>query len=208
MIGPETQVIDAGGRYLVPGLCDGHMHVESGMVTVTEFAPRRDAARHHHDVHRSARDRQRARARRRAADARRGDGACRSTSSSRCRPACRRAPGLENAGRGARAEDVAEAMGWPNIIGLGEMMNFPGVVAGDPKMLGEIAATQAAGKTVGGHYASPDLGLPSRPMPRAGRRTTTRARARRTRSRACARACGRCCGWARPGTTSRRRSRR
>ena len=25
------------GRYLVPGLCDGHMHVESGMVTVTEF---------------------------------------------------------------------------------------------------------------------------------------------------------------------------
>jgi adenine deaminase len=36
-IGPDTQVIDAGGRYLVPGLCDGHMHVESGMVTVTEF---------------------------------------------------------------------------------------------------------------------------------------------------------------------------
>ena len=30
-------MVDAGGRYLVPGLCDGHMHVESGMVTVTEF---------------------------------------------------------------------------------------------------------------------------------------------------------------------------
>ena len=29
MIGPETRVIDAGGRYLIPGLCDGHMHVES-----------------------------------------------------------------------------------------------------------------------------------------------------------------------------------
>ncbi|MDP2737831.1 MAG: adenine deaminase C-terminal domain-containing protein, partial [Pseudorhodobacter sp.] len=40
----------------------------------------------------------------------------------------------------------------------GEMMNFPGVVAGDAKMLAEIAATQIAGKTVGGHYASPDLG--------------------------------------------------
>ena len=37
-IGPATQVIDADGRYLVPGLCDAHMHVESGMVTVTEFA--------------------------------------------------------------------------------------------------------------------------------------------------------------------------
>jgi adenine deaminase len=38
------------------------------------------------------------------------------------------------------------------------MMNFPGVVHGDPKMLAEIAATQNANKTVGGHYASPDLG--------------------------------------------------
>ncbi len=36
-IGPDTAVIDAAGRYLLPGLCDGHMHVESGMVTATEF---------------------------------------------------------------------------------------------------------------------------------------------------------------------------
>ena len=32
-----TLIIDAQDRFLVPGLCDGHMHVESGMVTVTEF---------------------------------------------------------------------------------------------------------------------------------------------------------------------------
>ena len=38
-------------------------------------------------------------------------------------------------------------------------MNFPGVVANDPVMAGEIAATLKAGKTVGGHYASRDLGL-------------------------------------------------
>ena len=37
-LGKETEVIEANGRYLVPGLCDAHMHVESGMVTVTEFA--------------------------------------------------------------------------------------------------------------------------------------------------------------------------
>ncbi|HET7410390.1 MAG TPA: amidohydrolase family protein, partial [Paracoccaceae bacterium] len=37
MIGAETEVIEAHGRFLVPGLCDGHMHVESGMLTVTEF---------------------------------------------------------------------------------------------------------------------------------------------------------------------------
>jgi len=36
-IGEETKVIEADGRYLIPGLCDAHMHVESGMVTVTEF---------------------------------------------------------------------------------------------------------------------------------------------------------------------------
>ena len=37
-IGETTRVIDADSRYMVPGLCDAHMHVESGMVTVTEFA--------------------------------------------------------------------------------------------------------------------------------------------------------------------------
>ncbi|MBL6981527.1 MAG: adenine deaminase, partial [Anaerolineales bacterium] len=36
-IGDKTEIIEAEGRYLVPGLLDAHMHVESGMVTVTEF---------------------------------------------------------------------------------------------------------------------------------------------------------------------------
>jgi adenine deaminase len=70
------------------------------------------------------------------------------------------APGLENAGAALSVADVAEAMTWENIIGLGEVMNFPGVVANDPVMAGEIAETVKAGKTVGGHYASRDLGLP------------------------------------------------
>ncbi|MCX6033843.1 MAG: amidohydrolase family protein, partial [Chloroflexi bacterium] len=33
----DTRVINAEGKYLVPGLLDGHTHVESGMLTVTEF---------------------------------------------------------------------------------------------------------------------------------------------------------------------------
>ena len=37
-VGKQTVVVDAAGRYIVPGLCDAHMHVESGMITVTEFA--------------------------------------------------------------------------------------------------------------------------------------------------------------------------
>ncbi len=36
-IGKTTRVIEAAGRFLVPGLLDGHMHVESGMLTVSEF---------------------------------------------------------------------------------------------------------------------------------------------------------------------------
>lgn len=158
-IGPDTEVIEAGGRYLVPGLCDGHMHVESGLVTVTEFCraviphgttsmfidPHEIAnvlglpgVRLMHDeamempinVH---------------------------VQMPSCVPS---APGLETPGAELGVAEVTEAMAWPNIIGLGEMMNFPGVAAGDETMLGEIAATQAAGKIVGGHYASPDLGNP------------------------------------------------
>ncbi len=52
------------------------------------------------------------------------------------------APGLENPGAELGPAEVQEAMSWPNIIGLGEMMNFPGVIAGDAKMLAEITATQ------------------------------------------------------------------
>jgi adenine deaminase len=37
-IGSRTRVIDAKGRYVVPGLLDGHVHIESSMLTVTEFA--------------------------------------------------------------------------------------------------------------------------------------------------------------------------
>src|SRR5262249_45111349 len=36
--GPATAAIDAAGAYLVPGLIDTHLHVESAMVTVTRFA--------------------------------------------------------------------------------------------------------------------------------------------------------------------------
>jgi adenine deaminase len=158
-IGKGTKVVDAGGRYLVPGLCDAHMHVESGMVTVTEFCraviphgttsmfvdPHEianvlglEGVRLMHDeamampvnVH---------------------------VQMPSCVPSAR---GLENAGAALSVADVAEAMSWENIIGLGEVMNFPGVIANDPVMAGEIAETVKAGKTVGGHYASRDLGLP------------------------------------------------
>ena len=69
-------------------------------------------------------------------------------------------PGFETPGASIGPKEVAEAMTWKGIIGLGEMMNFPAVFMGDRKMLDEMSVTHAAGKTIGGHYASPDLGLP------------------------------------------------
>jgi len=156
-IGPETKIIEAKGRYMIPGLCDGHMHIESGMLTPAEFAraviphgtttmftdPHEianvlglEGARLMHD-----------------------EALMQPVNIFTQMPSCApSAPGLETTGFEITPEDVAEAMSWPGIIGLGEMMNFPGVANADPKMLAEIAATQRAGKTVGGHYASPDLG--------------------------------------------------
>lgn len=37
-IGPETTVIDANGQYIAPGFMDGHIHVESSMISVGEYA--------------------------------------------------------------------------------------------------------------------------------------------------------------------------
>jgi adenine deaminase len=70
------------------------------------------------------------------------------------------APGLETPGASIGPSEVAEAMTWDGIIGLGEMMNFPGVFLSDEAMHAEMAETRKAGKVIGGHYASPDLGLP------------------------------------------------
>ena len=158
-VGPDTKIIEANGRYLVPGLCDGHMHVESGMVTVTEFCR---AVIPHGTTSMFIDPHEIANVLGLAGVKLMHDEAMAMpvnvyVEMPSCVPA---APGLENAGASIDEHDVAEAMGWPNIIGLGEMMNFPGVGANDPKMLAEIAATQRANKTVGGHYASLDLGRP------------------------------------------------
>ena len=36
-IGPKTRIIEAKGRFLSPGLMDAHLHIESSMVTITEY---------------------------------------------------------------------------------------------------------------------------------------------------------------------------
>lgn len=156
-IGRNTVVIDAKGAYLVPGLLDAHMHVESGMVTVTEFV--RAVVPHGTtgmfiDPHEIA-NVFGLRGVRLMVD----DAAVQPIHVFVQMPSCvPSAPGFETPGAVLGPKEVTEAMTWPGIIGLGEMMDFPGVFNGDDKVHAEMAATRAAGKVIGGHYASPDLG--------------------------------------------------
>jgi adenine deaminase len=158
-IGNSTEVIDADDKFLVPGLLDGHMHIESSMATVTEFVrgvvplgttglfidPHEIANVFGLDGVRLMVD----------------ESAVQPIHVWVQMPSCvPSAPGLEKAGASIQPKDIAKAMTWDGIIGLGEMMNFPGVFLGDKNMIAEMAETESAGKTIGGHYASPDLGLP------------------------------------------------
>ena len=154
-IGEGTVVVDAKGRYIAPGLLDGHMHVESTMLSVTEFAKAalakgttgvfmdpheianvfgNDGVRWMHEE---------------------GQGLPLKvyTTYPSCVPATDH---LEDAGATLNVSDIAESMKWEGVEGLGEVMNFPGVVYGDPKMCGEIEATIRAGKAVTGHFPSDD----------------------------------------------------
>jgi adenine deaminase len=158
-IGESTQVLDAKGRFLVPGLLDAHMHVESGMLTVTEFV--RAVIPHGTtgmfiDPHEIA-NVFGLRGVRLMVDEAEQQPIHVLVQMPSCVPS---APGLETPGANIGPTEVAEAMSWPGIIGLGEMMNFPGVIGGDSAMHEEMAIARRSAKVIGGHYASPDLGLP------------------------------------------------
>src|SRR4030042_2768413 len=158
-IGNKTQVIDAAGRFLVPGLIDGHMHIESGMLTITQFVRAvipYGTTGMFVDPHEIA-------------NVFGLDGVSLMVEEAAIQPihvwvqmpSCvPSAPGFETPGASLGPEEVAEAMTWSGIIGLGEMMNFPGVFFSDENMHAEMEEARKAGKVIGGHYASPDLGLP------------------------------------------------
>lgn len=150
--GPETEMIDADGAYLVPGLVDTHLHVESVMVTVTRFA---EGVLPHGtttvfiDNHEMANvfglegmrwflD----------------EGSALPLKVFLAVPSCVPAlPGFEDAGAVLGVDEIRTALAWPGAAGLGEMMNMPGVLAGDETVHGEIAATLEAGKQVTGHWS-------------------------------------------------------
>jgi adenine deaminase len=140
---------DLEGRWLAPGLIDGHMHIESTMLVLSEFArivtPRgvtvvvldphefanvmgvagiRYVLESGHDLPLTA-----------------------YVTLSSCVPAS----SYESPYRVLMAEDLLPLLEDEHVLGLAEMMNTPGVLEGDEQVLAKIVATQCRGLVVDGH---------------------------------------------------------
>jgi len=151
-VGPETETIDAEGAFLVPGLIDTHLHVESVMVTVTRFA---EAVIPHGtttvfiDNHEMANVFGLEGMRWMLDEGRRLPLKVFLAVPS-CVPAL---PGFEDAGAVLDPAAIRAALRWEGAAGLGEMMNMPGVIEGDEAVHAAIAAALELGKPVTGHWS-------------------------------------------------------
>ncbi|WP_082631354.1 adenine deaminase [Gracilibacillus massiliensis] len=151
VIGNDTKIIDATDQYIAPGLMDGHMHVESTMLSVTEFAKAallKGTTAIFMDPHEIANVLGTEGVRLMHEEGQQLPLKVFTTFPS-CVPAT---TDLEDAGAALDEKDIEAGLQWDGVVGLGEVMNFPGVVYNDPKMIKEIEATMAARKTVTGHF--------------------------------------------------------
>ena len=154
-IGTDTRVIDGAGLYAAPGFIDGHIHVESSMMNVREYAraviPLGTTAIFP-DPHEIANVLGTAGVQLMLDDAKATPMRVFTLMPS-CVPAVE---AFEDNGAFISPEDVEQFMQKEGIAGLGEMMNFPGVLNGDAGVHQEIASTLRQGKTVTGHYSMPE----------------------------------------------------
>jgi adenine deaminase len=144
------EVVDLTGSFLIPGLIDAHIHIESSMLTPPGFA--RAVVPHGTttviaDPHELV-------------NATGLSGLEYMIKASKQLPldiyyqipSCVPATTLETAGARVDAEAVAQAFkDYPDSRGLGEMMNYPGVYMQDADLLAKIKTTRACGKIVDGH---------------------------------------------------------
>ena len=155
-IGEETRIVEAEGRYIAPGFLDGHCHIESSQITVAQFARAvlpLGTTGGFFDAHEITNVLGLRGLRLMVEEARTSPLAAYMEVAS-CVPSTSTA--LETPGAVIGPEEVAEALSWgEDVISLGEVMNFPGVVFGDEKMHGEISAALRAGKIADGHFAWP-----------------------------------------------------
>jgi adenine deaminase len=154
-IGEGTEIVDASGYHLLPGLVEGHVHIESSMITPTQFA--RAVLPHGTttvfiDNHELA-NVLGVQGIRQMMEECQGLPLKVFLAMPSCVPAL---PGFEDAGAAIGPADIEEAMGWGYVAGLGEMMNMPGVLAADEDVHAILRATLQAGKVVTGHYSIPE----------------------------------------------------
>src|SRR6266487_3740862 len=140
---------DLRGRWLAPGLIDGHMHIESTMLVLSEFArlvvPRGVTAVML-DPHEFA-NVMGLYGIRYVLEAGRGLPLSTYVMLSSCVPAS----SYESPYRVLMAEDLLPLLEDERVLGLAEMMNMPGVLQGDEQVLAKIMATREHGLVVDGH---------------------------------------------------------
>lgn len=131
--------VDVSGKFLVPGFIDGHCHIESTKLSVDEFAravlPRgtTGAVVDPHEL----------------ANVVGTDGIRYVINSARrvpmnifvTLPSCVPASPFESPAAPLEAEDMAPLLFEPGVIGIAEMMNYPGAVAGDARLLEKMKLT-------------------------------------------------------------------
>ena len=141
------EIIDLKGSYLAPGLINGHSHLESSMLHPVQYAQAvvpRGTLSLITDLHEIT-------------NVAGFDGIKFFLEWAQklpldmflMAPSCVPATHMETSGATIDAKDIKKAMKLQNVIGLGEMMNFPGVIFGDKQVLRKITA--AKGKLIDGH---------------------------------------------------------
>lgn len=148
---PAKKIIDGGGCYLVPGLIEGHIHIESSQILPAEFA--RIAAVHGTavvvaDPHEIANVMGVA-----GVEFMLAATAGLPLSFFFMVPACVPATTMETAGATLASEAVTKLLKkYPErLLGLAEVMNFPGVINRDSETMAKIAAARSLDKIIDGH---------------------------------------------------------